>query len=677
MLADLRPFITVPAAAPPPRRPHRRMRMGVIAALGILALAVLWYFTRAPLQPSPSAMRFYEEGVNAIRDGTYYKAAQTLQQAARLDGRYPLTHARLAEAWNELDYTDRAREEMLAAMPPDESAPRLSSTDVARLRAIHRVLTRDLSGAAEAYRGLARQLPQEEQASAFVDLGRVHEKSERLKDALAAFDTAAKLEPRYAAAFLRMGTVYRRLADARRAEESYQRAESLYSALSNVEGLTEVAYQRSVLANQSGRLDEARSLLTRALAMAEAGGSQHQRIKILLQLHSVCYRQGNTEEALRYATEGLESARRHGLPDLITRALTELGTNAQIRGDAREAVRYLADAIESARRHRGLNSEARARFQLASVRTDLGETEAAFDDVAKALAYYQSGGYRSQTASCTILLTRLKRKKGDFAGALRSAQDELAAARAAGNGIQEGYALGEIGRALLEQERYGEARVAYRQMREQAEARGYGFSLRYAIAETAETLWRAGRIEEARAAAAEAARLNAGGSDRPLAARIELLGAEMALAAGQLASARAAADRAAALRPDDRELAAAVAVLKGRAGDKAESARALEMTRALKNTRLTLNALLAHAETARDFGAAAEAASLAAAGGLIESEWRASLAAARSASDPAHARKYAEAAQAAFARLPQAIGPAEFQTWEARPDIRRVRGAKR
>jgi hypothetical protein len=87
-------------------------------------------------------------------------------------------------------------------------------------------------------------------------------------------------------------------------------------------------------------------------------------------------------------------------------------------------------------------------------------------------------------------------------------------------------------------------------------------------------------------------------------------------------------------------------------------------------------ALLNGREPVAALASAGEAAALASVGGLVESEWRAwSLAAlaARGMGDQAQAQKHAVAARAAFDRLPQAIGPGEFNTWLTRPDIRRMR----
>ncbi|HJZ67116.1 MAG TPA: protein kinase, partial [Blastocatellia bacterium] len=62
--------------------------------------------------PSATCMRWYEEGTHALRNGAYYSAAKALERAVDSDGAYALAHARLAQAYTELDYFDKAGHEL-------------------------------------------------------------------------------------------------------------------------------------------------------------------------------------------------------------------------------------------------------------------------------------------------------------------------------------------------------------------------------------------------------------------------------------------------------------------------------------------------------------------------------------------------------------------------------------
>ena len=56
-----------------------------------------------------------EFAATALHDGDYNSAARQLQMAVEADPKFAMAHARLAEAWAEQDYSDKARQSMLQA----------------------------------------------------------------------------------------------------------------------------------------------------------------------------------------------------------------------------------------------------------------------------------------------------------------------------------------------------------------------------------------------------------------------------------------------------------------------------------------------------------------------------------------------------------------------------------
>ena len=84
-------------------------------ASGLLIWAVYYFWPRTYYQPSSAALHWYEQGTESLRNGAYYQASKALTQAIQIDDGYALAHARLAQAWAELDYSERAKDELLAA----------------------------------------------------------------------------------------------------------------------------------------------------------------------------------------------------------------------------------------------------------------------------------------------------------------------------------------------------------------------------------------------------------------------------------------------------------------------------------------------------------------------------------------------------------------------------------
>ena len=71
-------------------------------------------------------MHWYEAGTAALREGTYHKASKALEQAIQTDDKFALAHARLAEAYAELDYTDKAKDQVIRATSLANEMPRHS-----------------------------------------------------------------------------------------------------------------------------------------------------------------------------------------------------------------------------------------------------------------------------------------------------------------------------------------------------------------------------------------------------------------------------------------------------------------------------------------------------------------------------------------------------------------------
>ena len=250
-----------------------------------------------------------------------------------------MAHARLAEAYLELDLTDKAREEMLRAAPPGAS-PLLSRAEQSYLQALQLTLTGDFAGAAAIYRKLLARAPSDEKANAYVDLGRAYEKSEKTGEAVDAYREATRRQSQNPAAWLRLAILYGRQLQQERASQAFQQAEQLYRSLSNLEGVVEVLYQRAVLANRMGNFGDARTLLGQAMELSKSIDSVSQQIQAQLQLSAAEYRGGTDyAQAQSDAAKAIEMARANGLENLTTRGLIDLGNACFLKGDADEARR--------------------------------------------------------------------------------------------------------------------------------------------------------------------------------------------------------------------------------------------------------------------------------------------------------------------------------------------------
>src|SRR5256714_7113880 len=83
----------------------------LLIAVPVLIIAT-WIALRlwrpSPYQPSEAAKQYYDDGVKAMRAGTFLQARKQLEQSIALDDRYAPAHATLAEAYLETNNTENA-----------------------------------------------------------------------------------------------------------------------------------------------------------------------------------------------------------------------------------------------------------------------------------------------------------------------------------------------------------------------------------------------------------------------------------------------------------------------------------------------------------------------------------------------------------------------------------------
>src|SRR4030095_11034481 len=128
---------------------------GLVLIIGI-TLGLLWW-TRAKLPPpSPEAQQGYDQGVAALQEGSYFKASRLLERALSVDDKFPLAHARLAEAYTELDYSDKAKDHMLSASRIVTNRSMLDQTSALYFEAISATVTHDLPAAIISYSELTK-----------------------------------------------------------------------------------------------------------------------------------------------------------------------------------------------------------------------------------------------------------------------------------------------------------------------------------------------------------------------------------------------------------------------------------------------------------------------------------------------------------------------------------------
>ncbi len=674
-----------------PRIPISYILIGALVLIAGGGLA-LRYARPAVHEPTTESKNWYQTGTTALRDGAYHQASQAFERAVAADDQYMLAHARLAESLVELDYVDRAKDELLKVTAADRA--KMLAIDSLYLDAITATATQEFPKAIGIYRQIAGQLPESETAYMLVDLGRTQSKADDLEGAIQSFTQAAAQNPQYATAYLHLGIAYGKKGDLAKAMSAFEQAESIYQALGNLEGRVEVVFQRGALLNKRNKLVEAKPQLEQALVLARANDNKSQIIKTLLQLSSVAFDAGETSRSSEYAQEAVDLAQKNGMENLSSQALVDLGNSFVISGETVLAEKYLSQALASAERAKARRTEARARVALGNMRYQQHKSDEAIRYLEPALAFYKQGGYRSETFQTLVLIARVNLRKGDLAAAQASHEQLLQLAQEWNDQSLLALAHSERGAALAREERFTEALTHMDQALTYYRSQGIQRSVGYNAVDRSDVLWRLGRYDEAAPLLDEAAAIadKPGGEIKRLSVSVQLSRSQIALSQGNFAQAKELAakviERAGTEFVNLSSSAKMVMALSqsygGAAGAGKETAQSLvDSVKELNDPALVANAQVTLAETmlaARDSQGALKNANQAqeafARMGQPASEWRALLIAAlalQNSSDKVRAREYAMRAKESLSKLETRWTTESYNRYLSRPDIDRLR----
>jgi len=412
-----------------------------------------WWQTRQYYHPSAEAERWYRAGLASLREASYLKATRELGNAVAQDDRFVMAHARLAEAWSNLDFDGAAQREMLIASSGED---RVSPLDRMYLDAIRATLTRDFTGALRLYREVLERLPPSGEAAGYVDLGMAYERVGDLQDALQSYAKSSGLNPDNPAPYLRTGMLESRLNHVPQANQAFSRAESLYAAEMNPEGEAELDYQRGYLANEREANDEANADLNRALSEAERLPSVQLEIRALNQLSSVAYNSVHDDQALALARRAIQLARDNQLDPWAAEGYVRVA-NARLYHDYSQADDALQEAFRILKQSPQRRVEAMAYLTLASLRNQQHRPDDVLAPATAALTYYRTTGHFVEAAQSSLLIARAQRDLGHPEQALQAGYQLVDLSKQAGQRDLQTQAEELLGTIYLHREDYPRA----------------------------------------------------------------------------------------------------------------------------------------------------------------------------------------------------------------------------
>ena len=468
-------------------------RLVLIGALvAAVATVIMWlrpWDRPLPVAP-PEAAGWYSRGVAALHEGRFAAARSSLDEAVRLFPNYALAYLRLAEAHSELDNSFGANAALVRAAAAIPAGTLLTREEELRMRAVRASVIRDHGAAIAGFRDLT--VIHERDAAAWLDLGRAQDAAGMRSEALISYKTALSHDSQHAAARLRLAVLQVQMTTGADGISELDEAIRLYHTAGQQEGEVEALIRKGELLTASGKYQDARSALDRAVPLIASDDVFH-RARARFALARLTAVDGRYTDAEALSRQTVDEAIAAGLYATASQGLIDFGYTLMLRQQYAEAAAVLARAAELASKHDAKRAEMRAKLQRASLLLATGEYQAAIDASAAPLRFYAEHRYPRTEADGKNILSRAYEALERYDEAEKLAAEILALAEAMKDSALEADALENVAGQLASQGRLPEA-LAYRERREAiSRAQKNNAGLSYDLNSRAELLVRLGR----------------------------------------------------------------------------------------------------------------------------------------------------------------------------------------
>ena len=401
-----------------------------------------------------------------------------------------MAHARLAEAWSNLDFDGNAQRELLLAIPRGEY---LRPLDRMYLDAIRASVMKDYPREIDLDRQILNRLTSDQKPPGYIDLGMAYERSGDPNHALENYALAASLDRNNPASYMHIAVLQSRRHNMPEADQAFQRAEALLTLEMNPEGLAELDFERGYAANDAGNPVVAKPYLEKARKEAEEIQSVQLQIRALTQLSAAAYVSSRNEEAVNDAEEAIHLAQTNHLDVWAANGYLRLANAELHQGNLKEAEEAVHEAVQLSQQGQQPRTEAGANLTLASIMDLRGLPDQVVTPAQAALAYYQKNGFFVPAKNATLLLIRAQRAKGEYSRALESVGAFQELAVKSGMNLLMAQSEETFGTIYLDLEQYPKALEHFRN----ALSKTSGIDAKaYQALHCADTLWRLGRYSE-------------------------------------------------------------------------------------------------------------------------------------------------------------------------------------
>ena len=549
---------TAPARTPLRLSRRQWVIAGVVAAT---AMTGVWLMRGTSLPGgTPDAVRWFNLGVEKLREGSYTSARKALEEAVRVSPEFVLAHLRLAEAQAELDNASGARESLLTVDGLLRNA-RLQKEDQLRLDAVRWSVLRDHPKAIAAYQQLADLEPTD--ASRWLDVGRAEDAAGRRVAALKHFEQAVKLNRQYAAAHQRIGVLQSQGVQGTVALASLDEAIRLHQAGSNTEGEAEATLRKAIVHIARRESDAASRALARVSEIASDPKYVSLRLRAEFEKARVALADGRAEEAEALSRKAVDEAISLNMGTIAADGLRGLATALTVAGRYDDANVQFDRAIDLAVKEKAARLENQSLLSQASLRLAERRYADAIALAEKPLKFVTDFRYVRNEAEAKSVLARAHEGLEHYDEARRLASEVLALAESLDDVVLTGVSLDNLAGQADRLGRLLEALALRERLEKMHRDTNDQTLLAYDLVNRADLLIRLGRGAEGEAALAEVDRAIADGrqdykSRLPRMALMRALRASIEGRYGEVEALALAVHGPASARPGDNALFARV-----------------------------------------------------------------------------------------------------------------------
>ena len=428
-----------------------REKLGVGGLLGAQAAAV-----RAILPSHPEAARLYAEGLQRLRMFDVLGARDPLQKAAAAEPGNSKVHSALAEVWQRLGYSEKAKREAKLALDLSTS---LSREDRLLVEANYRETAHERDKAVELYRTLVNLFP--DNLDYGLKMAAAQNRAGQSKQALVTIERLRKIPPPASddpridlaeddTAFY-LGEFKSGLAATSRA---WAKADALGAPLL----IATAQHDQCVFLLQLGQYKEAYAACENAKEIYARTGDRDRGARVLLDMGLLQYNQGDLVGAQSLYEQALAIFREAGDNPRTATTVNNLANVLSDRGDWVGALRRYDQAL---RIHREFGSKEGESIALGNIGTSfkhIGNLNAARANFGQALALDRATGFQDHEAYDLAELGNTLYLAGDLDKSKKMLEQSLDICRRVDAKQICGSALAYLGDVLKSEGNLAEAR---------------------------------------------------------------------------------------------------------------------------------------------------------------------------------------------------------------------------